>query len=452
MSRHSFNRRSLVTSLHPRPNAPPRRGARALVAGVVCAIAITPAIGAAQLTLDSARRVAQAASPDLRAQREAVLAAQARERQAGALLNPVLVYGREQTSRGDQTNAQNITQLEQSIEVGGQRAARRAVARVRVSLAMARLDSVATTLDYEVATTFARVVTADQRARLADETAAAFAEAQRVSDRRLAAGDVSGYAARRLRLEGARFAAVRSAAALERRTARVALATLMGLPMIGADSLAISTRIASDGTTLEQLPLDSLLQLAQRDRAEARLIMLDTEAARADAHLVARERIPTPVLSAGYKGERVADPTAGSLTGFRGVVAGLTVPLPLFDRRAGAIEAAAADTRRVEAARDAVRRRVAREVADALDNLRAVEAQRAALAPQLGEEGRAAIRAIQASYAEGEVTLVEWLDAMRAYQEAESTLVTLQGEVAVRRAALARAVGASLFPAATPLR
>ena len=91
-----------------------------------------------------------------------------------------------------------------------------------------------------------------------------------------------------------------------------------------------------------------------------------------------------------------------------------------------------------------MRRRVAREVAEAYDAWRTAEEQRAALAPQLGAESRAALRAVQVAYAEGEVTLVEWLDAVRAYQEAESTFANLQAEVLIRRAALERAVGARL--------
>ena len=81
----------------------------------------------------------------------------------------------------------------------------------------------------------------------------------------------------------------------------------------------------------------------------------------------------------------------------------------------------------------------------ALDALRAVEVQRAALAPHVGDDTRAALRAIQSAYAEGEATLTEWLDAVRAYQDAESTYATLQADAAVRRAALERAVGTPLF-------
>ena len=213
--------------------------------------------------------------------------------------------------------------------------------------------------------------------------------------------------------------------------------------------MVLSSELSDSVPALLGLTVDSLVALAARQRPDVRLAALDAAAALADARLTARERIPTPTLSAGYKDERVADPAVGSLAGFRGVIAGLSIPLPLFDRRAGALEAADADARRVRAEEDVVRRRVAREVVDALDALRSAEEQRAALAPHLGEDAKIAVRAVQASYAEGEITLVDWLDAIRAYQDAESTYLTLQAEVAIRRAALARAVGAPLFPSAT---
>lgn len=421
----------------------------ALVAGAV--LVMMPYDAHGQLTLAAARQAAQRASPELRAAREAVTAATARTRQAGALINPTLTYGREQTSRAGQTNAQDIAQVEQRLEVGGQRGARREVARFRVEGAEARLAAVAAEVHFSVTRAFVLAVAAEQRVRLAEQATSSFAEAQRVSDQRLAAGDVSGYVARRLRLEGARVAAARAAAVLDRHAARTALASLMGHSAAWADSLALPTELPDAVGDLPGFSLDALLARSA-GRPELRVVALDAETAMAEARLAARERIPTPTFSAGYKGERVADSTRGSQPGFRGIVAGLSIPLPLFDRRAGAIEAAEADARRVRAEGDVVRRRVDREVADALDALRAALAQRAALAPHLGDEARLAVRAVQVAYAEGEITLVEWLDAIRAYLDAESTYVMLQAEVAVRRAALARAVGAPSDPPASPDR
>jgi outer membrane protein, heavy metal efflux system len=429
--------------------------ARTAVAQAPSARGRTPS---APLTLEQARATARQVSPELRAARAALGAAAARERQAGAVPNPILAYGHERTSRGGQTNAQHIAQLEQPLEVGGQRAARRDAARARRAAAEARLAAAEAQLDYDVTRAYALAVSADRRLSLAQQAAEAFTTAERVSERRFAAGDVSGYANRRLRLEAARYASVRARAALERRSARIALAALLTDSSIAPGPLA-DALILTD-TTLALPPLaeptaptsgprlptdDSLLATALTHRADLRAAALDAAAAAAEARLAARERVPVPVISGGYKTEQAA----GAGAGFRGLVAGVSVPLPVWDRRAGAVQAAEAEARRADAGVAAHRRQVAREVAEAAAALRAAEEERTLLAAQVGPATDAAMRAVRVAYGEGEITLVEWLDAVRAYQEAEATYVTLQAEAAIRRAALERAVGAPLFTSTT---
>ena len=187
----------------------------------------SPLRAQAVLSPEAAREAARRVSPDLRAAREAVAAARARERQAGAFPNPAIAYSREQTSGGGQSNSQNIAMLEQPLEIAGQRAARRDAARLRAEAATARLAAAELQLDYDVTRAYALAVAADRRATLAQQAATAFGEARTVSERRLAAGDVSGYANRRVRLEAARYAALRADALLARRTARLALASLI---------------------------------------------------------------------------------------------------------------------------------------------------------------------------------------------------------------------------------
>lgn len=403
-----------------------------------------------ELTLVAALRLARDNSPELRSARAAADAAAGLVRQAGAFANPVLSYGRERTSRGNQTNAQNITQLEQPLELGGQRGARRDAAQRRGDAAEAQVQLVRHRLDADVVRTFALAIAATERARLADRFTTVFAEAQRVSDQRFAAGDISGYAARRLRLEAARFAALRAAAALEQRSARTAFATLLGRTASSPDSLVLADDLPALTSQLSRAvpsmnaPLDSFTKIAIALRPDIRAARSDAAATDAEARLTSRARLPVPVLSLGQKNERVADGQS-SLTGFTGYVAGFAIVLPLFDRRAGAIAAARADVRVSSAAVDAVVRRATREVADAVDALRSVEAQRSVLAPYMGDEARRALTAVQASYTEGEISLVEWLDAVRAYQDAQSTYTTLLAEVVVRHAALAQALGISLF-------
>ena len=116
----------------------------------------------------------------------------------------------------------------------------------------------------------------------------------------------------------------------------------------------------------------------------------------------------------------------------------------MWDRRAGAVETAAAESRRRIAEGEVVRRQAVREVTEAYVAHHALAEQLALLRSTLGEEAAAALRAAEVSYGEGEMTLVAWLDAVRAYQDAELTYTSLLADYMTSRAALERAVGVSL--------
>ena len=383
--------------------------------------------------------MARLSSTELRAAHEAVEAARGREVQAAAFSNPALSYSTEQTSGSGQTNRQQVAGIEQRIEIGGQRGARRAAATFRRRAAEATASGVQASLDFEVARAYAQAVAADRRAALARQASAAFTEAGRVSQRRLAAGDISVYADRRLKLEAARYGALEADANLTRRSARITLSSLLAA---SPDSLRVIDVVLTDSipTAIPRLAAEQLLAAALRNRADYQSASLEAEAVTAEARLASLERIPTPSLSGGFKTEESAG-VSGKLNGF---AAGVSFPIPLFDRRKGAIQAASADARRASAERETVRRKIVREVLEAHDALSAVEQQRTLLAPQLGAPAAAAIRSAQVAYAEGEITLLEWLDAVRAYHEAESAYANLIAEFLIRRATLERVVSAPL--------
>jgi cobalt-zinc-cadmium efflux system outer membrane protein len=189
---------------------------------------------------------------------------------------------------------------------------------------------------------------------------------------------------------------------------------------------------------------DSLIRLALVSRADLRGLELEAAAGAADARLAATERTPIPALSLGFKREQLAG-VEGQAAGF---VAGLSLPLPIWDRRAGLVAAANAEARRRTAEVDAFRRRVVREVSEAYESYVTLRSQLDALEPELGRETTTAMRAVQVAYSEGEVSVLEWLDAVRAFQEAETSYANLRAEALIRRAALERAIGANVPPRA----
>ena len=393
------------------------------------------------LTLAEAGVLARRAHPTITAARRAVEASASLERQSGAFPNPTVSFAREQTSANGGTNWQNIAMLGQPIEIGGQRGARQAGARHRRTAAEARLAAVEAQIDFEVGRAYALAVAADYRVARTAEAADVFARAQQISVERLAEGDISGYEYQRIALEAGRYAALKAEMMLARHEARLSLATLLAPSSDSISIFAAETRLVeSIGTVPIDEPLDSLIAIAFRRRPDLRAAEAEVEASVADMRLASREAVPTPTVSLGLKSERAATDLGVS----KGFVLQIALPLPLWDRRRGATDAARAETQRVEAEREQLRRNVAREVEHAWWMLAAVTEQLDALRPLLGSAAQLALRAAATAYAEGEISLVEWLDAVRAYHEAQSSFATLQADHVIRLMTLERAVGSAL--------
>lgn len=386
------------------------------------------------LTIPAARSRALAASASLRAARHAVDAARGEERQAGAFANPVISFNREQASDATRRSSQDILAGEQWLDMPAARSARRSAARARREAAEARLAVAEWHAGAELVQAYAQAIAARRRARLADTLSATFARALAVSEQRLREGDIAGFAARRIRLEAARYAALRAAALRDERAADVALGVLLGTPT------AVPTLVEPAAPAVPDMNEDSLVALALDRRADIRSATAEAEALRAEARRAGAERLPGLSLTAGTKRESAE---AGAT--LSGLVLGVALPLPLWDRRGGAVQAARAGEQRQLAELDAARLRARAEVHEALAAWRATRAQLEVLGTAASGDATATLRSAQTAYAEGEITLLEWLDTVRAWHEIESTIATLRADLLAHAAALERAVGVALF-------
>ncbi len=394
------------------------------------------------LTLAEARTLARESHPTVVAGRQSVVAAAGIERQSGAFLNPTLIYSREQTSGNGGTNWQNILMLGQPIEIGGQRGTRQDAASHRRMAAEARLTATEAQIDFEVGRAYANAVAAKYRLDRTAEAAGVFSRAREIGVERLAEGDVSGYENRRIALEAGRYAVLEAEMRLACNEARLALATLIA-PGDSISIVAADIRLVDSFEFLPingPLPLDSLIALAFQHRPDLRAAEYEVAARAAATKLASRLAFSTPTVWLGLKNERAAfDPVVR-----RGFVLDVALPLPLWDRRGGATDAAKAETMRADAERETVRRNVAREVEQAWHMLATTTEQLDTLRPLLGADARLALHAAATAYAEGEIALVEWLDAVRAYHEAQLSFATLRADNVIRFMTLERAVGAAL--------
>jgi cobalt-zinc-cadmium efflux system outer membrane protein len=185
------------------------------------------------------------------------------------------------------------------------------------------------------------------------------------------------------------------------------------------------------------VPADSLIARAASTRAELRALQRSAEQASLEAEAARRARLPAPTLFGGVKR---ADAGAGRE---RGSVFGLSLSLPLFD--AGGREAArwAAARSGIEAERASLERQIHMEIVRASEALALRQA-----AVSADEEGTAdeLTRIAEVAYREGEVGILELLDAFRTSARSRVRSIELRLDARLAQISLERAVGDVLWP------
>jgi len=198
------------------------------------------------------------------------------------------------------------------------------------------------------------------------------------------------------------------------------------------------TRIAG---ALDPKPLpvsaDTLPARATSTRAELRALGQTAQRASFEAEAARKAKLPSPTLFGGLKR---ADDVSGRDSGG---VFGVSVSLPLFD--AGGRDAARweAERARVEAARASIELRIRSEIAGAVE---ALSMRQAALSQEPEEAGRELAEIAAVAYREGEVGILELLDAMRTASRAKLRNIDMRLDARLAQIALERAVGDILWP------
>lgn len=381
-----------------------------------------PAVGP-----DQALELFRRHSLELRAARDDYRSAAGRASQGAAYPNPGLSLLREDLSRGAEDYSETTVSLQQTLEWPGRtlarsRAADRASAAARLSF---RSDSLRLAL--EVRRSYLAAAEAERRVEVLEEVTGVFREAVEDGEARRAEGDISGYELRRLKLERARLEQRLAGARIGRDAARRELAARV---VPASDTVALSTRGLPPGRppTVER---EAALAGARRRPgvASGRRAL---QAADAEASAARLERIPDLRLTGGYKTQ--ADD-------FDGAVLGVSLSLPLFDRKGGAVQAAEA-RRSAAAARLELRRREARnDVLRALDGYRSVRRRTRTVGEELLAPSGELLEIARTAYAAGEMELVELLDGADAYLASRLTALELRAELWRAWHELGRAMG-----------
>lgn len=377
-------------------------------------------------TLQQALSIGGASSASVAASSAVVQAATSGRTVAGLRPNPEIeatteYFGGSGPYRGF-SSAENTVRVGLPLELGGKRSARIAVADAQI--ARARIGSAVAVADLALGITqnYNDAAAAERRLIVAREQMGIADEAFRIARVRVTAGAASPIEQQRadvLRIN-ANGAVERAARTAE--VARANLARLIGQPVNGELDTAWFDRVGGYGPA-QLIATEGSLALAAATA--------DATTASAQVRLARAQRIPDLTISAGVRRVNVT----GDIVG----VAGVSIPIPLFNNGSAAVAQATAQQTQAEALRRLARVEAERSIASAQAELaNAATTARTAGGPALAAAAEAA-RIARIGYAGGKFSQLDLLeaertlaqtradatDALAAYHDAEARLARL---------------------------
>lgn len=320
-------------------------------------------------------------------------------------------------------------QLNWTIETGGKRDERRAVALAGTRVAAANLESAAWLLRGELTQALFTFRAARARSAHRQRSIELLSERLALVERRrqLGAGTASDVA--REQVAQSRAAADRATSARLEGDARARLAAALGLPRPALDDLEVEDEADGAWTFAADLDSAAARDTALQGRSDILAALADYDAAEANLRLELALQYPNLVLGPGYQYQQ----------GTHKWGLALTLDLPLMSRNEGAIEEARAARSEAVARFEALQARVMSEVdvaggsleAAQRERLQAREARRAA-----DESASLAARALAA----GATDRATWLAAELAADQSKLVEIDAEEQVELGRARLEAAI------------
>lgn len=356
------------------------------------------------LTLDEGVRIALARNSDLQIARAATDSARGQRSTARAIPNPTLVSIPGSPSQFGLTFP---------LDVGPQRLARVRAADRGVAAAIADRDDATRQIVLDVQRAFYDVLLADEVRAIVRARRDVVSQVARTDSERVRAGDLAERVLVRGEVEVVRADADLARAGLDAQRARLALGALLG-------ETAPDTARVIDGTLdYEPVALPDTSELAAALARRPDVIAAETRVAQSrDLVSLARASlVPVPELS-------LLRQTGQPFPSGRSYAVGVGLELPLLNLYAGERKRAAAGERASEIAAARTRSSAAR---DAVAAIAAAQVQRALVERYehgLTERMQANLDASRYAYEHGATSLLEVLDALRAFQDALSDHAT----------------------------
>jgi outer membrane protein, heavy metal efflux system len=350
-----------------------------------------------------------------------------REQAARTLFpNPGIAYSREGAGFTE------FFQVEQPLPVFGTRAALMRAGAAAITAAEAERDARLWQVRAEAQTLVARLLAEQERL---EATRASIREIERIiALLRIREQEGEGSRFDRLRAEqelaDARQISLDAAAAVAEARASIASVLSEGVPL---------TRVVGPLYVDRTLPsLDTLQSRAANGRADLRALQSAFDRFRLEASAARRARLPAPTVLAGVKRADTGDGRES------GGLLGINVIVPLFDSGRREASRWLAEQERVDAERAFITQSIRAQVTAASEVI--TLRQNAVRAVDGASPADELARIAEVAYTEGEVGILELLDAHRTAARARVRAIDMRLAARLAQVALERAVGDTIWP------
>ncbi len=396
------------------------------------------------VTFEELRVLTTKSSPELQAAQERVRQAEARLAGSHLLPNPSLSYERSTDLLfGHEGEGAHSVAFSLPVELGGKREKRIRVAEAGLEIANAELRDVERQLTGRLRLLYARAIAASSRRQTVEKLVRDNEGLETVMNVRLRSGDASklestllGAETRRLKLQVMRTSSEETSRLIE----------LRGLVGVQTDARTTLPPEPEFGGTLNAPGLELAVAEGFRVRPDLQAARLREESAERSVILTQAGRIPNLNPFIGFN--RDTNVLEGLLPGpspfvDRGneLVFGISLDLPVFNRRQADIAEAVSARRQARRQREALEREIRLQISSTLQRVTSSQAASNLATTELLSEQQESVRILQLSYELGDTGLADLLTQRRLLIETELTLIDLREELWLALAELETAMG-----------
>lgn len=352
---------------------------------------------------------------------------------AGAYPNPVLEGGAGKGSIRDPSTGVSIIEhtitVGQPIEWAAKRHARQEAASAGVAGASAGLELAKLNLISDVKVAFYQLLLAQRDVELAAQNVATVEEVLRTVKLRVAAGEATSFDTMKAGVE------LQKAQKEVARARNGLLVAKSRLNVLTAGRLGKQFAIEGGFQSLKQeLNVEQLVASAVERHPALRRLSKLAEQAEHTVEFEKESRIPNVNVMGQYHRE----------AGDESMVAGLSVPLPLWYRRQGEIETALGSKYRAVAQRDRAQNELEQAIVQHTQEVRTAQDQLRVFETGLLKQAEQILTVARTSFRQGAASLLDLLDAQRVYRQTLYEYAQVSADLSIALVRLERDLGAPL--------